>query len=137
MSPKGASGALHTNERFLFSCLSEWVRVSPSERQRKVWVPGGVRVQEPPTNTGPTLADLTPAPTPVLSLTPTPALALTLDRPPVPSTLRAWSRKPMKSLELRTVTVDTGINTERQKKDIKQVVVEFLQLTVGLSRLVS
>nr|XP_046237001.1 uncharacterized protein LOC124054716 isoform X2 [Scatophagus argus] len=83
-----ASGALHTNERFLFSCLSECVRVSSSDRQRRVCVPGGVRVQEPPTSTGPGPVGPPPAPT------------------PAPSTLRAWSRKPMKSRELRTVTED-------------------------------
>ena len=78
----GASGALHTNERFLFSCLSEWVRVSPSERQRRVWVPGGVSVQEPPITTGPALVDLTPILTPLLAptpaLTPAPGLQLQL-----------------------------------------------------------
>lgn len=94
MSPMGLSGALHTKERFLFSCLSECVMVSRSEKQRSVWVPGGVRVQEPPTSTGPASVDLTPFL----------AAALVL----VPCTLRAWSRKPMKSRELRTVTEDTG-----------------------------
>jgi len=76
----GASGALHTNDRFLFSRLSECVRLSRAERQRRVRVPGGVRVQEP----------------------------ATAELDPVPATPRAWSRKPMKSRELRSVTEDTG-----------------------------
>lgn len=107
MSPMGVSGALHTNERFLFNCLSECVRVSPSERQRRVWVPGGVRFQEPPTSTGPILADLTPLTTPVLALMANLGLALSQ----VPCALRACNKKPMKSRELRRVTEDRGMDT--------------------------
>lgn len=115
MSPTGESGALHTNERFLFSCLSECVTVSPSERQHRVWVPGGVRIHEPPTSTGLPLLDfLAPLPALVLGRGMTPKLPPELLN--VPSELRAWSRKPMKSRELRTVTKHRHVEGLRHKK---------------------
>lgn len=115
----GASGALHTNERFLFSCLSEWVMVSPSERQCRVWVPGGMTVHEPPTSTGPILVDLSSAPAPVL--------------PSASSTLRAWSRKPMKSRELRIVTEDVGMETRKTKSRV--VTINSRKLSGGVEHL--
>lgn len=108
----GASGALHAKERFLFSCLSECVRVSLYEKQLNLCVPGGATVQEPPIRTGPSFTDLTPSLAWFSARIPTPFSPAAL------STLRAWSRKPMKSRELRTVTVDESVDLKEKVKSV-------------------